>query len=81
MILTWIMKVRPANPATAAGLIDPDTRRSPFVDPMTRLPIAEAEVQESIFWTRRLQAGEVLRVDDAPTGREPVTPLTTRGKE
>jgi len=77
------MKVTPADPATAAGLIDPDTRRSPFIDPVTKGVLAEADVPETIFWFRRLRAGEVIRIDQsgAPTGREPVAPLTTRGKE
>lgn len=72
------MKVRPANPDTAAGLIDPDTKRSPFIDPETKQVLAEATVPATSFWLRRLQAREVELVNDQPTGREPVTPLTTR---
>jgi hypothetical protein len=73
------MKVKPTNPATAAGLIDPDTKRSPFIAPDTGRLRESAEVPETIFWTRRLMAGEIERVDE-PTGLEPVAPLTTRGK-
>ena len=74
------MKVKLADPANAAGLIDPVTRRSPFLDAEGKV-LETADVPENVFWTRRVLAGEVTRVDDAPapTGREPVAPLTTRG--
>lgn len=72
------MKVRPTDPATAAGLIDPDTKRSPFIDPETGAVRESAEVNETTHWVRRLRAGEIALVGDAPTGLEPVTPLTTR---
>lgn len=63
------MKVKPANPA--AVIRDPHTLRA--------LPPEGADVPETPFWFRRLRAGEVVRVDDvAPTGREPIAPLTTR---
>ena len=77
------MQVKLVNPANAAGLIDPHTKRSPFIDPETKQVLVEANVGETNFWLRRVQAGELERVDErpAPTGREPVTPLTTRGKE
>lgn len=61
------MKVKPVNPELAAGLIDPVTRRSPFIDPMTKAILDSAEVPENVFWGRRLRAGEIERVeDDAP---------------
>lgn len=72
------MKVKPADPGTAAGLIDPDTKRSPFIDPETGKVLESADVPESNFWVRRLLAGEIARADQQPTGAEPVTPLTTR---
>lgn len=86
-----VMKVKPTNPAHAAGLIDPDTKRSPFIDDKGRA-LGEAEVPESSHWVRRLIDREITLVvppaaaatTDAPaepvepTGREPVTPLTTR---
>ena len=77
------MKVKLVNTANAAGLIDPHTKRSPFIDPETKAVRTEADVGETNFWLRRVQAGEVERVDErtAPTGLEPLTPLTTRGKE
>lgn len=78
MILTSGMKVKPCDPSTAAGLIDPVTRRSPFVDSETRQVLPEAEVPETSFWIRRLIAGEIKRTDSAPTGREPIASLTTR---
>lgn len=70
------MKVKPTNPETAAGLIDPHTKRCPFIDAEGK-PTAEADVPDTSFWHRRLRDGEIERVDQ-PTGREPVTPLTTR---
>ena len=81
------MKVKIVNPENAIGLVDPTTRRTPFIDPETKATIAIADVPESSFWIRRVMSGEVVlvaddlvRVADAapPTGREPVTPLTTR---
>ena len=76
------MKVKLVNPANAAGLIDPHTKRSPFIDPETKQVLVEANVGETNFWLRRVQAGELERIDrSTPTGREPLTPLTTRGKE
>lgn len=73
------MKVKIANPDTAAGLKDPHTQRSPFIDPATGKVVLEADVPENSYWMRRVLAGEVVRVDTAPTGREPIAPLTTRG--
>lgn len=72
------MKVRIVNPENAAGLIDPVTGRRPFVDAETGNTRSEADVPDTTFWRRRLQAGEIDLVIDGPTGREPVTPLTTR---
>lgn len=75
------MKCRIVRPEHAAGLIDPETKRRPFVDDEGRV-LEEAEVPNSTHWVRRVIAGELVRVDDAgsatPTGREPITPLTTR---
>ena len=63
------MKVKPVDPN--AVIRDPHTKRP--------LPAEGGEVPDNVFWNRRLIAGEVVRVDATPTGREPVTPLTTRG--
>lgn len=68
------MKVKPANPG--AVIRDPHTKRP--------LPEGGGTVPDTTFWRRRLRAGDVVLVEDAsgndePTGREPVTPLTTRG--
>lgn len=69
------MKVKPADPN--AVIRDPRTKR--------RLPAEGADVPDNNYWRRRLSAGEVVHVDEtiaaptAPTGREPVAPLTTRG--
>lgn len=65
------MKVKPADPN--AVIRDPHTRQP--------LPAEGGEVPETSFWIRRLNDGEVVRIDEptAPTGREPVAPLTTRG--
>ena len=74
------MRVKIANPEAAAGLKDPQTKRSPFLDADGKL-VVEADVPENIHWLRRVRSGEVIRVDETtmPTGREPVAPLTTRG--
>ncbi len=68
------MRVKPANPG--AVIRDPQTKR--------RLPDEGASVPDTNFWHRRVRAGDVVLVEEepaareAPTGREPVTPLTTR---
>jgi Protein of unknown function (DUF2635) len=64
------MKVKPAPGITVVR------------DPHSKLPLpAEgAEVaDDSIFWNRRLIAGDVVRVADAPPMFAPIAPLTTRG--
>lgn len=62
------MKVRPA---TAGAVIrDPHTKR-PLPDDGGRVP-------DTTFWRRRLRDGDVVLVDEPPTGLEPLTPLTTR---
>lgn len=74
------MRVKPANPDHAVGLIDPHTKRTPFIDPETKQVIA-ADVPETSFWIRRLRDGELVRVQEettTPTGNEPIKPLTTR---
>lgn len=75
------MKVRLVIVEAARGLIDPETKRRPFLDPETGRALTEANVPDTSFWRRRVAAHEIeLVVDEpgAPTGREPVTPLTTR---
>lgn len=47
------MRVKPKDPN--AVIRDPHTKRA--------LPAEGAEVPENIFWTRRLRAGEVVRVE------------------
>jgi uncharacterized protein DUF2635 len=65
------MRVKPVDPN--AVIRDPHT--------MQRLPAEGGDVPDNVFWTRRLLAGEVVRIDvaSAPAGTEPVAPLTTRG--
>lgn len=69
------MRVKPAP-----GIVvrDPATKRA--------LPADGADVPESIYWTRRLRAGDVVRIDQA-AGKaaerprpevDPVSPLATR---
>lgn len=66
------MNVKPAR----EGLVirDPHTKRP--------LPAEGARVPDNSFWNRRLADGDVVLIEDAPaaapTGLEPVTPLTTR---
>lgn len=64
------MRVKPVDPN--AVIRDPHTKR--------QLPAEGGEVPENSFWTRRLLAGEVVRVGapTQPTGTEPVATLTTR---
>jgi hypothetical protein len=62
------MKVKPANP----GAVIPRPGHP------TPLPAEGAEVPDNTFWRRLLIAGDVVSVDDKITGRESVTPLTTR---
>lgn len=65
------MKVKPRIPG--AVIRDPNTKRP--------LPPEGADVPETSYWIRRLGdgvTGDVVLVDHPPTGREPVTPLTTR---
>lgn len=65
------MKVKPTK--AGAMIRDPHTKRP--------LPAEGGNVPDNNFWRRRLLAGEVELVAEpsAPTGREPVAPLTTRG--
>ncbi len=74
------MRVKLLNEAAAAGLLDPNTKRSPFIDPTTGKVLAEADVPETSHWVRRLLDGDIERVidDPKPSGREPVAPLTKR---
>lgn len=72
------MQVRLLFPDQAAGLKDPFTKRSPFLDPMTGAVVLEADVPETSHWVRRVLDGTLERTEQAPTGREPVTPITTR---
>lgn len=80
------MRVKPTNPANAVGLIDPQTMRSPFIDPETGEVLDSAVVPDNTFWTRRLLHGELELVAETatptttPTGREPIAPLTTRSQ-
>lgn len=75
------MIVKLINLAVADGLIDPVTKRRPFVDPATGQAIATpVDVPDTSHWYRRIREGDIARVDEpAPSGMEPVAPLTTRG--
>jgi len=76
------MRVKIANPELAAGLVDPHTKRRPFLDPEGR-PILDAiDVPDTSHWARRVRDGSIVRVAAAtaaePSGAEPIPPLTTR---
>lgn len=78
------MRVKLLIPEHAAGLRDPHTKRSPFLEVVngeTRI-VELAEVPENSHWIRRLREvpPSIARVDEAatPTGREPIATLTTR---
>jgi hypothetical protein len=63
------MKVKPAVPGSVVR----------FPSSRDRILKDEGEdVPDENYWHRRLRDGSVVLVDGAPTGREPVTPLTTR---
>jgi len=67
------MRVRPTDPA--AVIRDPKSKRI--------LPAEGGKVPGTMFWKRRVRDGSVVVEPDedeapAPTGREPVVPLTTR---
>lgn len=64
------MRVKPTNPA--AIIRDPHTKRV--------LAAEGAEVPDSNFWIRRLNAGEVVLVEDAPA-QASAAPLNTRGSK
>lgn len=69
MIPVRDMMVKPARPGEIV--------RYPG-DAQRVLPAEGAEVPDADnYWHRRLRDGSVVRVVE-PTGREPVTPLTTR---
>lgn len=65
--------------------VKPTVEGAVIRDPVTLqpLPAEGGDVPENSFWLRRLRAGEIVRVEEpsAPTGREPIAPLTTRGGE
>lgn len=66
------MRVKYADPTKP--IRDPNTLRHPTVG-----EDGTFEVPETGFWVRRKLSGELIVVDQPePTGREPVTPLTTR---
>lgn len=71
------MKVKAVNLHPQLGSSE---RRTFLFDPVTNreLPVEGDDVDESLFWVRRLRAGEIVRIDQTPTGLEPVTPLITR---
>lgn len=64
----------------AAGLIDPVTRRSPFIDPETKQVVEIADVPDVVHWHRRILDGDIARINESvqPVGDEPIKPLTTR---
>lgn len=74
------MRVKPTNPDHAVGLVDPHTKRRPFIDPVTGAVLESADVPENTHWVRRLQAGEIVRVDDAakPAGGAPASTATSK---
>lgn len=63
--------------------VKPALKDATIRDPHTRRPLGAegGDVPDSTFWRRRLRDGDVIAMGtDEPTGLEPVTPLTTRGK-
>lgn len=75
------MKATLVNIAAAAGLIDPDTKRRPFIDPATGEPIRTAvDLHDNNFWRRRARDGDIRIERGEPRGNEPIAPLTTRSE-
>lgn len=74
------MKVKIVNLDNAAGLKDPITRLSPFLDADGKV-VAEANVPDNTFWRRRLRDGDIALIDDRieRVDSAPTPPLTTRG--
>ncbi len=77
------MKVKIANPDTAAGLVDPQSRRRPFLDGEGKPITGVVDVPDSNYWQRRVIDKSVVLADGGgeratPTGAEPIAPLTTR---
>ncbi len=63
------MMVRPSRPDL----------RIPYPHaPERALPAEGDDVPVTSYWLRRIQDGDVVRVDSEPTGNEPIAPLTTR---
>jgi len=67
------MRVKPAVPGAVIRFPN---------NPQRRLRDEGEEVPEggpdSLHWHRLILGGDVVRVDSEPTGREPLTPITTR---
>lgn len=73
------MKAKLINPDVATGLIDPVSKRRPFVDTATGHPILEAvDLPDTSFWIRRAMDGDIRVEQPEPSGNEPIAPLTTR---
>lgn len=68
MISVADMKVKPVDPSAVIR----------FPNDLRRLLRPEGEeVPDDNYWLRRVRDGSVVRIDE-PTGREPITPLSTR---
>lgn len=70
------MKVKLTDRAIAAGMLDPHTKRSPFINPETKGVLEVADVPDNIHWRRRMLAGELELVADAePVVEETASPV------
>jgi len=72
------MKAKLVNTEVATGLIDPVTKRRPFLDPDGNPILDTVELQDTNFWRRRALDGDIRIEQAEPTGNEPIAPLTTR---
>lgn len=73
MILHLNMMVRPTIPGAVIRFPSDPKRRVP--DEGCEMPASGADAEH---FHRLLRSGDLVTVDGAPTGREPITPLTTR---
>lgn len=78
------MKVKLLILDHAPGMIDPHSKRTPFIvadpdDPTKTSVVAVAEVPETSFWVRRVLDGEIERVeeDKAPAPAAPAPSVKT----
>ena len=69
------MKVRPTVPGSVIRFPRDLRKDRQLADEGEEVPETG---DDGLYWHRLIRSGDVTRIDAAPTGREPTTPLTTR---